>query len=171
VAHDNLDHLRQVLARYICQKGGWTLRALRGLVGDEAFCRGIRAYCRRCQDGNASSGDLVREMEEASGQPLGWHFRQWLYRGGPPAVRGAWHGDASAKQVQVGLEQVQPGGNPFRLPIEVGLVFGGESGSHTGRIEFNRRRQCFSLPVARAPATIVLDRNTWALMRAEFAAR
>jgi aminopeptidase N len=171
VVHDNLADMRQVLTGHIYQKGGWTLHMLRGLVGDDAFWRGIRAYYRRYRDGNASTADFVREMEEASGRELGWFFRQWLYRGGSPAVRGIWHYDAATKHVQLELEQVQPGGAPFRLPLEVGLSFGEEPRSQVARIEFDQRRQAFRIPVDRAPAAVELDPNTLTLMRAEVVAK
>ena len=90
IVHDDLADMRQVTTGQIYQKGSWTLHMLRGLVGDEAFWAGIRAYYRRYRDGNATTDDFRREMEEASGQPLDWFFRQWLHRGGSPeGSRGA----------------------------------------------------------------------------------
>jgi aminopeptidase N len=163
--------MKQVLTGHIYQKGGWTLHMLRGIVGDEAFWTGIRTYYKRYRDGNASTADFVRVMEEASGKDLGWFFRQWLYRGGSPVVQGTWHYDGAAKQLEIELAQVQPGGEPFRLPIEVGLSFSDERRSRVERIELTGRRQTFTIPLDRAPATVALDPNTWTLMKAEFAAK
>jgi len=171
VVHDNLADMKQVLTGHIYQKGGWTLHMLRGIVGDEAFWTGIRTYYKRYRDGNASTADFVRVMEEASGKDLGWFFRQWLYRGGSPVVQGTWHYDGAAKQLEIELAQVQPGGEPFRLPIEVGLSFSDERRSRVERIELTGRRQTFTIPLDRAPATVALDPNTWTLMKAEFAAK
>jgi aminopeptidase N len=171
VVHDNLSDMEQVLTGHIYQKGGWTLHMLRGLVGDEAFWRGIQIYYRQHRDANATTADFIRVMEDASGKELGWFFRQWLYRGGSPTVRGTWHYDATAKQLQIDLEQVQAGGDPFRLPIEVGLSFSEEPRSRVELLEFAQRRQSFSIPLDRSPAAVVLDPHTWVLMRAEFTAR
>ena len=86
-------------------------------------------------------------------------------------VQGSWHYDAAAKRFEIELTQVQPGGEPFRLPIEVGLSFSDEPRPRVARIELTGRRQTFTIPLDRAPATVALDPNTWTLMKAEFAAR
>jgi dihydrolipoamide dehydrogenase len=40
---------------------------LRGLIGDAAFWKGIRDYYQRFRDGNATTADVRRAMEQASG--------------------------------------------------------------------------------------------------------
>ena len=90
IIHDNLADMRQVLNRLVYQKGGWTLHMLRGRLGTETFWAGIRDYYRRYRDGNVSTDDFRRVMEEASGQDLGWFFQQWLKRPGSPEVNGTW---------------------------------------------------------------------------------
>ena len=49
------------------QKGGWVLHMLRYHVGDNAFFAGMRTYYERYRNSNASTADLRRVMEEASG--------------------------------------------------------------------------------------------------------
>src|SRR6185503_10652625 len=85
VVHNNLADMSRVLNQLVYQKGGWVLHMLRGQVGTEKFWAGIRDYYRRYRDGNASTADFRRVMEENSGQDLGWFFEQWLYRAGSPA--------------------------------------------------------------------------------------
>jgi aminopeptidase N len=86
-------------------------------------------------------------------------------------VQGTWHYDAAAKQLEITLAQVQAGGDPFRLPMEVGLSFADEPRSRVERIEFTGRRQTFAIPLDRAPVAVDLDPNTWTLMKTEFAAK
>jgi aminopeptidase N len=45
------------------QKGGWVLHMLRGVVGDDAFFRGIRRYYREHRNGTARTSDLQAIME------------------------------------------------------------------------------------------------------------
>jgi aminopeptidase N len=169
VVHDNLTDMRQVLTDAgTYKKGGWTLHMLRGVVGETAFWAGIRDYYRKHRDGNASTADLRRAMEEASGRELGWFFDQWLRRGGMPKVRGRWTHDAEARAVRLDLEQVQPG-PPFRLPIEVGLEIAGEEGPSMARIEMTERRESFSIPLEGEPRSVVLDPRTFVLMDAAIA--
>src|SRR3712207_7334636 len=56
-----------------------------------SFFAGIRAYYAKYRDATATTDDLRREMEEASGTPLGWFFDQWLRRPGMPEVRSEEH--------------------------------------------------------------------------------
>jgi aminopeptidase N len=145
----------------VYQKGGWVLHLLRAQVGTAGFWAGIREYYRRYRDSNASTGDFRKVMEDASGQDLGWFFRQWVYRAGSPIVAGSWTYDPAAKRLQVDLEQIQAG-EAFRLPIEVAV------GSRIERIEMTEKRQRFEIPAAETPASVTLDPNTWMLMEARF---
>ena len=67
VIHRNLSDMRRVLNALVYQKAGWVLHMLRGLVGTEAFWKGIREYYRRYRNGNVSTDDFRAVMEEASG--------------------------------------------------------------------------------------------------------
>jgi aminopeptidase N len=143
----------------VYQKGGWVLHLLRGQIGTEKFWAGIREYYRRYRDGNASTADFRRVMEEASGQDLEWWFQQWLYRPGSPKVQGGWRYDAAAKKVLVELEQAQAS-EAYRMPIELGI------GSRTERVEMIRKRQTFEIAAEQAPAEVTLDPDTRMLMDA-----
>ena len=118
IVHDNLDDMSQVTTGQTYQKGAWVLHMLRGLVGDEAFWRGIRTYYARFLDRNATTAGFRQAMEEAAGRHLGRFFQQWLYRGGLPAVAGGWRYENG--EVVVDLRQTQPG-EPFELAIPVGI--------------------------------------------------
>lgn len=87
VVHDGLRDMAKVSNGMTYQRGAWTLHMLRNLVGDDAWWRGIQAYYREHFNGNASTADFQRAMEEASGQPLGAFFDQWLRQGGIPTFR------------------------------------------------------------------------------------
>jgi aminopeptidase N len=144
----------------VYQKGGWVLHVLRGQIGTEKFWAGIREYYRRYRDANASTGDFRRVMEELSGADLGWFFQQWLYRSGTPAVEGQWHYDAASKKVILDLTQTQPG-DAYRLPLELAV------GAKVEKIEMTRKQQRFEIAAEKAPASVLLDPNTWMLMEAK----
>ena len=169
IVHDDLADMRQVTTGQIYQKGSWTLHMLRGMVGDEVFWAGIRAYYRRYRGANASTDDFRRAMEEASGQPLDWFFRQWLHRGGYPKVQGSWRYDAAAQTVEIELAQTQAA-DPFDLPIEIGLDTGGRAAA-IERVRLNERRQRFTIHAAAEPRAVTLDPHRWVLMDATFVRR
>jgi aminopeptidase N len=145
----------------VYQKGGWTLHILRGQIGTEKFWEGIREYYRRFRDGNASTADFRKVIEEVSGADLGWFFRQWLYRAGSPVLEGNWKYDAAAKQIEIELAQTQAG-DAYRLPIEVGI------GGKIEKIEMIQKQQHFEIAADAEPSTVELDPNTWILMDASF---
>jgi aminopeptidase N len=151
----------------VYQKGGWVLHVLRGQIDTDKFWAGIREYYRRYRDGNASTGEFRRVMEEVSGADLGWFFEQWLYRAGSPAVEGGWKYNAATKKIEVELTQTQAG-EAFRLPLEV-AVRGAQA--RIEKIEMTGKRQSFEIAADQEPASVELDPNTWMLMDAKFAKR
>jgi aminopeptidase N len=171
IVHDELADMEKVTTSQIYQKGGWTLHMLRGLVGDETFWAAIHDYYARYRDGNATTADFRRVVEERSGLDLGWFFDQWLYRrAGMPALSAAWRYDDARKVVEIEFRQTQAAG-PFRMPLDVGLSFAGQAGLKTQRVQVDGRQQVVTVPAEREPADVVLDPYTWALADLEITRR
>jgi aminopeptidase N len=172
VIHNNLSDMRRVLNQLVYQKGGWVLHMLRGVVGTEKFWTGIREYYRRYRDTNASSDDLRRVMEEASGVNLESFFQQWLKRPGSPSIEGGWSYNAGTKRIEIDLAQTQTG-DAYRLPLEIGMTTAGGTASamRVEKVEFNQKQQRFEIATEQEPADVVLDPNTWILMEARFEKR
>jgi aminopeptidase N len=166
IVHENLTDMRQVTTSNTYQKGGWTLHMLRGIIGDDAFWRGIQAYYREYRDANASTDDFRRAMEEASGQDLSQFFRQWLYRPGKLQYEGGWR--YADGVVTVELNQVQTDGSLFEMPVQIGIYFDGESRPRLEVLQVDEARNTFTIRVDREPDNVVLDPHTWVLMEAEF---
>jgi aminopeptidase N len=170
IIHENIGDLKDVLSPLVYQKAGWVLHMLRGRVGDEAFWKGIRAYYARHRDGNVSTNDFRRAMEESSGQDLAAFFRQWLNRPGTPVVEGTWRYDAAAKRLEVELRQAGPG-EPYRLPLEIGIRAEKSGPLRIEKVELTGKEHRFAFDCTSEPAEVVLDPNTWILMDAKFARR
>ncbi|MGW8268677.1 MAG: M1 family metallopeptidase, partial [Longimicrobiales bacterium] len=169
VVHDNLTNMENVLSDLQYQKGAWILHMLRWEIGTDQFSAGLREYYRRYRDSTASTADLVRVMEEISGQELDWFFDQWLHRTPSPTLEGSWRYDAGSGQIEIELAQTQPGA-PYRLGLEVGVFEPGMDNARVEVIRMTGTRQAFRLPVAGEPRAVVLDPNTWALVEATFRA-
>ena len=115
MVHNNLADFSKVLANnaQIYQGGAQALHNIRGVIGTETFWAGVRLYYSRFQNGNASTDDLRRALEDAcrsagdgcpaDGEDLTWLFRELLNRGGVLQVRGSWQYDGRTKQLQVTL--------------------------------------------------------------------
>ncbi len=167
IVHAGLADMGQVTTGMQYQKGAWTLHMLRGLLGSETFWRGIRRYYATYLNGNASTADFQRVMEEVSGKQLGSFFDQWLRQGGVPTLAATWSHSGGA--VQLELRQTQAD-YVFSLPLEVELRF--EDGSaQRAKLSMQTRDQDFSLPAERAPEAVVLDPDTWLLLQARITRR
>ncbi len=138
-------------------KGAWVLHMLRGLVGDDAFFRGIRTWYRRSAGSISTTDDLRRALEEVSGQSLDWYFRQWLEEPGYPVLQVAHRWDASAGEIVLTARQLQDAAWPtFRVPLDVELRLDGGSVVRR-RIELTEREQTFHLPATGPAREVVLD--------------
>jgi aminopeptidase N len=164
VTHDNLADMSKVLNQIVYQKGGWTLHMLRQQVGTATFWSAIREYYARYRDKSASSADLQHVFEEVSGQSLGWFFDQWIHRAGSPAISGSWKYDASAKQIEVTLDQTQPGG-PYRLSLDVAIGVDGAP-QRIETVPFTQAHQTWRLAADKPPSTVSLDPLTKLLFEA-----
>jgi aminopeptidase N len=90
------------------QKGALVLHMLRGQIGDSAFFRGIREYYRIYRDSSVLSQQFQRVMERASGDTLGWFWRQWLRQGGYPQLQITWRNDQAGQALRLDIRQTQP---------------------------------------------------------------
>lgn len=170
IVHTNLADMSQVTSSQTYQKGSWVLHMLRGVVGTGVFWEGIRAYYREFKDGNATTADFQRVMEEVSGKDLGVFFRQWLYEPGALELEGHWRYDAQAGRVVVELTQAQPGARLFDMPIELEITH--RDGSRSlERIRISEKVNRFEIRVDSEPGHIALDPNLWVLMQASLQRR
>jgi aminopeptidase N len=165
VIHNNLSDMSKVLNQLVYQKGAWVLHMLRGVVGTETFWAGIREYYRRYRDATATTADLRHVMEEASRRDLAWFFDQWLLRAGSPSFRGGWRYNAAARQIEVEIEQTQPG-DAYRMPFELGIRNEDRPQATTRieRLEMKSKYSVFTIPAEREPAAVSFDPDRWLLM-------
>jgi aminopeptidase N len=84
------EDLNELLNANNYQKGAWVLHMLRAELGDAAFFRGIRAYYRAHLHKTATTEDLRRALERASGRNLRQFFARWVYASGHPRYEAAW---------------------------------------------------------------------------------
>jgi aminopeptidase N len=157
VVHRNLDDMKQVLNRFVYEKGGWVLHMLRVELGDASFWTGIREYYRRYRDRNASTDELRQIMEQVSGKDLQWFFRQWLTRGGNPKLDATWSYDRIAKTVELTVRQTQAG-EPYRLNVDVGLATAAGTRIEQVRLDGPSATATFSADTE--PVAITLDPAT-----------
>lgn len=119
-----LGHLRRE-PRYfravVYDKGAWVLHMLRGLVGDEAFFAGARAFLERHRYAKAGTEDLRAALEAASGLALEPYFDRWIYETGLPRVEWTARTTGAAGRFRTTFE-VRAEGLPGPLPLQVSVA-------------------------------------------------
>ena len=143
-------------------KGSCVLHALRGLIGDDAWWRGIKLYVGKHKDQSVVTEDFRSAMEEASGRELGWFFNQWVFGAGHPELSARWRFETDDKTIRLKVEQTQlvDATTPlFRLPTTVEI--GDDSGTRSVPIVIDSRTQEFIIPAAQKPKMVRIDPKGW----------
>lgn len=154
----SITNLFDLLNSNVYEKGAWVLHMLRGLVGDDAFFRGLRDYYLTFREGTALTEDFRRVMEAASGQDLDWFFDQWVFRGGHPQLGVSWtwrDGELALTIRQRTDRQV------FRLPLEVEINWRG--GGKRESVWIDEAVETLSFSVPEEPGAVRLDPEGWIL--------
>jgi aminopeptidase N len=106
-------------------KGACVLHALRGLLGDLAWWKGLRAYVAAHKFQVVDTDDFRKSMEAAAGKDLKWFFDQWVHKAGHPELKVRWHYEDADKTVRVKVEQTQTLDDQtplFKLPTELEIT-------------------------------------------------
>ena len=143
-------------------KGACVLHALRGLLGDEAWWRGIKLYVADHKDQVVATDDFRKAMEKASGRDLGWFFDQWVYHGGHPELSASWRYEDDDKSLRLKVDQTQPVDETtplFRLPTSVEI--GDESSLRSVPIVIDAKTQEFVIPAPNKPKMVRIDPRGW----------
>jgi len=148
-------------------KGGWVLHMLRGMIGDEAFFRGIREYYARHVHSTVLTEDFRAVMEEVSERDLEWFFQQWIYEPGFPEfeVESEWIPNPPGRggSLELTIRQIQPEKWPtFRVEMEVELGNGSQTQRQTIQISERETKVRLGMTGER-PTSIVLDPDGWIL--------
>jgi aminopeptidase N len=143
-------------------KAGWVLHMLRGILGDDRFFDGIRRYYRGHEHGTASTADLQRAMEAASGTKMDAFFTQWLFRPGFPRFRVSSQWNQEQRTVTVVVDQIQADTWPtFKMPLTI--EFATPSGTARRRVDVDERRERYTFQLDSPPTATVLDPDGWLL--------
>ncbi len=133
---------------------------LRQELGDEAFTKVLRRFYQQFKFQPATFADLLDTFNTTTGQDLTQRFEQWVHRTGAPNL--VLH-SAETKPNDQGyiltltVEQVQPGGEPYRMHVPLAVTLEGEDMAAESHIVVERTRQTFEMTFTRRPVRIDLD--------------
>jgi aminopeptidase N len=151
-------------------KGACVLHALRGLVGEEAWWRGIRGYVSTHKFDVVETDDLRTAMESAYGKDIKWFFDQWVYKAGHPELKVRWHYEDADKTVRVRIQQTQTLDDQtplFCLPTTLEIT---ENVGKTRAIPIviDGAAHEFVIPAAARPKMVQIDPEGWLIKELDF---
>jgi hypothetical protein len=166
-----LGHLSQdprIFRAIVYDKGAWVLHMLRGLLGDEAFFAGARAFLEQHRYAKAGTEDLREALERASGKALAPYFERWIYDTGLPVLR--W----SAKTVKSegGFRttvEVVPQGLPGPMPLQIAVATA--AGAESRTVQLPPEGGLYPIDTATAPRGVSLNEDRGLLAKIERTSR
>jgi aminopeptidase N len=149
----------------IYEKGTVVLHMLRFVLGDSVFFDALRTFSQTYAHTCATTADFQSVVEAVSGQDLDWFFSEWIYDCGWPELEYAWNAVSvdSGWTVTLMMDQIQPVGPVFTMPMEISLsTAAGDTILQTWIDEIHEE---YDFLIADVPSSLVLDPNHWVLMK------
>jgi aminopeptidase N len=137
-------------------KGAAVFNMLRGVVGDQAFFKGLKAFMDQYSFKSANSEDLRKVMEQASGQDLRYFFLQWLESSGSPEFKLSYTVFRTQKGFRV-VGKVSQDMDTFRMPVDLRIET--EGNPEDKKVEVVGTSSEFSVDTFGKPRSITLDPN------------
>ncbi|OYY65250.1 MAG: hypothetical protein B7Y51_03095 [Burkholderiales bacterium 28-67-8] len=126
VRPDSYQQINNFYTATVYEKGAEVVRMMQTLVGREGFERGMTLYFER-HDGQAvTCDDFAQAIADAN--PASQlasqleQFKRWYAQAGTPHLHAAGTYDAAARTYTLSVEQSGAGGEPFVVPLAIGLL-------------------------------------------------
>lgn len=123
VADGNLGNTGTIFSgRLTYSKGGYVVRMLKWILGDEAFYAAIKDYHSRPElaYGYAKSGDLKNSLLQSTGKDFTEFFNDWIYGQGYPTYQIRWN-QTSDDMLRIKVSQTQSHSSVsfFEMPLPI----------------------------------------------------
>lgn len=147
-------------SRLSYDKGAFLLRMLRWTLGDSAFFKGISGYLNnpRLRYGFASTKDLKRSLENASGQNLDYFFKQWYEGQGYPSFTLQWS-QSTKRKVSIMLSQTTSHNSVAFYKVPLALTFKNATEEKTVVVNFTRNNQSAKIDLGFIADTVLIDKD------------
>jgi aminopeptidase N len=145
-----------IFDRHLYEKGALFLHVLRCELGDETFWAAVRLYLTRHAGGVVETRDLLRAMEDVSGQSLERLFEQTLERASHPSVEVTIeHADGAL--LVTAKQSIAKDETPWALSLELDIAAADGSSTRRELRRIERANHTFAIPLARRPGFVVID--------------
>lgn len=145
-----------IFDRHLYEKGAIFLHTLRLELGDEMFWRGVNRYLDEHAGGVVETRDLLRAMENVSGNSLEQFFEQGLLRADHPKVDVSLSYEKGLVVAQV-KQTLESGAAPFAFDLEIDICHsqGKKPVREVRRVE--RAQHTFAIDAPERPRYVVVD--------------
>ncbi len=152
-------------SRLSYSKGAYLLHMLRWKLGDALFFQSLRNYLEDpdLAFSYAKTPDLIRHLENTSGQDLTKFFDQWYYKQGYPSYQVRWNQIGNDVCVKISQTQSNASVNFFEMPVPVRF----QGSGHDTTIVFNHTfsGQAFNAELNFTATTVTFDPNLWLISK------
>jgi len=143
------------------------LHMLRTIVGEARFFRAVDAYLHAYAYKNADTDQFFAAIDASLGTDLTWFKNEWFYRASYPRYYVSQRYDAARHALTLHVEQHNPDGQPFRMPIIVEVFAAGQVTKRD--VTIDRAAQDVAIPnVATAPVMVLFDPDDEVLKQLTF---
>jgi aminopeptidase N len=124
---------------------------------NEVLFRALHHYLTAHHAQTADTPELIESIRDATGEELGWFFREWVFHSGRPEYRvEASYDEKTEKVTVIQAQQISAETPVFEMPIE--LAFYGANGeSRKVQVRDNSQRQEFEIPLDFEPQWVDFD--------------
>ena len=147
----------RIMRALVYDKGALVLHMLRGLVGDDAFFRGLQRFYRASRFRSAGTVDFQVAMEAEAGRPLDRFLDRWIYGSALPRLNFSYRVEGG--DVVLHVEQV---GDLFDLPVTVTLQYADRTSADVV-IPVTERSVDLRVPLAGALRTAEISKDDFSL--------
>lgn len=151
-------------------KGAWVLQMLRSQLGADLYQKSIQTYVERFRNGNVTTADLSKVIEELSGRSFDEFFDQWVYHGGFPNLKANYKWDPKKSKATLNISQTQKLSEQvllFDFPLTIRFI--SEEGKIDDRtVRIVEAKEDFSFDLDFKPAIVRIDPELAVLAKIEF---
>jgi aminopeptidase N len=152
----------------VYDKGAWVLHMLRWELGDNIFFKILREYYNKYKYSNASTVDFKDVSESISGKDLDKFFDQWISGVGEIELNYDWETKQIGDNYKtlIDLEQVQEKYEEYHFPLEIGLLYDGNTLDYQ-KFYINSISTQLTINSSKKPENILIDPNQRILLSAK----
>jgi tricorn protease interacting factor F2/3 len=111
------DEINEAFDSISYEKGGSVLRMVENFVSEDTFRRGVSAYLKKFQYGNASGADLWNEIEKVANVPVPRIMDSWIKKKGYPIITAHLKGSSLELEQNKFLLNGKESADPWPIPL------------------------------------------------------